>query len=114
MSPAIDVAFARAFAAEWIAAWNSGEFERVFALCDDDFEMRSPLIAERGFSATAVLRGKAAIRPYWGAGLAANPPLHFELLDAYGGVNTVAIHYRSVGRRHVIEVIEPPPPWSLR
>jgi hypothetical protein len=69
--------------------------------------MRSPLIAERGFSADGVLRGKVAIRPYWGAGITtAKPPLEFELIDAYAGVNTVAIHYRSVGRKHVVEVLE--------
>ena len=107
MSPVLDAAFARHFATQWIAAWNSGDLERVFALYADDFEMRSPLIAERGFSPGGVLRGKAAIRPYWGAGLAnAKPPLAFELLDAYAGVGTVAIHYRSVGRRYVVEVIE--------
>ncbi|HUJ62051.1 MAG TPA: nuclear transport factor 2 family protein [Kofleriaceae bacterium] len=103
----IDSAFARAFAAEWVAAWNSGDLERIFSHYADDFEMRSPLIAERGFSPTGVLRGKAAIRPYWGAGIAnARPPLRFELIDAYAGVGTVAIHYRSVGRKHVVEVIE--------
>lgn len=107
MSPIIDRAFAQRFATEWIAAWNSGNLERVFALYADDFEMRSPLIAERGFSPDGVLRGKAAIRPYWGGGIAAaKPPLVFELVDVYAGVNTVAIHYRSVGRRIVIEVIE--------
>jgi hypothetical protein len=69
--------------------------------------MRSPLIVERGFSSTGSLRGKDAIRPYWGGGIAkADPPLHFELLGAYAGVDTVAIHYRSVGRKIVIEVIE--------
>lgn len=107
MSPVIDRAFALEFAAEWIAAWNSGDLERVFSHYADDFEMRSPLIAQRGFSPTGVLRGKAAIRPYWGGGIArAKPPLRFELIDAYAGVNTVAIHYRSVGRKCVIEVIE--------
>jgi ketosteroid isomerase-like protein len=107
MSTIIDRAFARAFATEWIAAWNSGDLERIFALYADDFEMRSPLIAERGFSPTGVLRGKAAIRPYWGGGItAAAPPLEFELIDAYAGVHTIAIHYRSVGRKHVIEIIE--------
>jgi len=107
MSATIDRAFAREFAAEWIAAWNSGDLERIFSHYVEDFEMRSPLIAERGFSATGVLRGKAAIRPYWGGGIAAaNPPLTFELLDAYAGVDTVAIHYRSVTRKYVIEVIE--------
>jgi len=103
----IDREFARRLAADWIAAWNSGDLERVFALYDDDFEMRSPLIAERGFSPTGALRGKAAIRPYWGAGITtAKPPLRFELIDAYGGVDTVAIHYRSVGRKEVVEILE--------
>ena len=107
MSKTIDREFARRLAADWIAAWNSGDLERVFALYDDDFEMRSPLIAERGFSPTGALRGKAAIRPYWGAGIAtAKPPLRFELIDAYGGVDTVAIHYRSVGRKQVVEILE--------
>jgi hypothetical protein len=107
MSVVIDRVFARAFAEEWVAAWNSGDLERIFSHYVDDFEMRSPLIAERGFSPTGVLRGKDAIRPYWGGGIAgAKPPLKFELLDAYAGVRTVAIHYRSVGRKHVVEVIE--------
>lgn len=107
MAVVIDRSFARQFATAWIAAWNSGDLERVFALYDDGFEMRSPLIVERGFSASGVLRGKEAIRPYWGGGLAAaSPPLQFELVDAYAGVGTVAIHYRSIGRKVVIEIIE--------
>jgi ketosteroid isomerase-like protein len=107
MAAFIDRAFARQFAAEWVQAWNSGDLERIFSHYTDDFEMRSPLIIERGFSQAGVLRGKATIRPYWGAGIeGAKPPLVFELVDAYAGVNTVAIHYRSVGRKHVVEVIE--------
>jgi ketosteroid isomerase-like protein len=107
MPGVIDRASARAFATTWIAAWNSGDLERVFALYDDDFEMRSPLIVECGFSATGALRGKAAIRPYWGNGIAAaKPPLRFELIEAYGGVDTVVIQYCSVGRKYVVEVLE--------
>jgi ketosteroid isomerase-like protein len=107
MPTMIDRTFAQSFAREWVAAWNSGDLERIFSHYTDDFEMRSPLIAERGFAADGVLRGKAAIRPYWGAGIAgAKPPIHFELLDAYAGVGTVAIHYRSVARKYVVEVIE--------
>jgi uncharacterized protein YndB with AHSA1/START domain/ketosteroid isomerase-like protein len=103
----IDDAVVRVFATEWIAAWNAGDLERIFRLYRDDFEMRSPLIAERGFAASGVLRGKDAIRPYWSAGIAtASPPLRFELVDAYAGIGTVVIHYRSVGRRYVTEVIE--------
>jgi len=47
MSAIIDRAFAREFAAEWIAAWNRGDLERIFSHYADDFEIRSPLIAER-------------------------------------------------------------------
>jgi ketosteroid isomerase-like protein len=107
MSPIIDSAFARQFADEWIAAWNSGDLERIFSHYADDFEMRSPLIVERGFSPTGALRGKDAIRLYWSAGIAhAKPPLRFELVDVYLGVNSVALHYCSVGRSNVVEVIE--------
>lgn len=103
----LDRAAALALAERWIAAWNSHELERVFELYDDNFEMRSPLIAERGFSPTGALTGKQAIRPYWGAGIStAKPPLQFELIDAYGGVDTVAIHYRSVTRHVVVEILE--------
>ena len=103
--PVIDRDAARTFAESWIAAWNSGDLEQVFLLYDDEFEMRSPLIAERGFDPSGVLRGKDAIAPYWSAGLAAKPPIRFELIDAYAGVDTIAIHYRSVGRKFVVEVV---------
>jgi hypothetical protein len=102
----IDPEFARELAAEWVAAWNTHDLERIFSHYTDAFEMRSPLIAERGFSADGVLRGKPAIRPYWSAGLAASPPIRFELIDVYAGADTVVIHYRSVGRRIVTEVLE--------
>jgi hypothetical protein len=62
MSAIIDSAFAREFATEWVAAWNSGDLERIFSHYADDFEMRSPLIIERGFSPTGALHGKAASR----------------------------------------------------
>jgi SnoaL-like domain len=104
--PVIDAAFANELAAEWVAAWNSGDLERIFSHYVEDFEMRSPLIVVRGFSPSGALKGKAAIRPYWTAGLAATPPIRFELLGTFAGVNTVVIHYRSVGRKLVTEILE--------
>ncbi len=107
MPTSIPTPLDREFASSWIDAWNSGDLERVFALYADDFEMRSPLIVQRGFSPTGALRGKEAIRPYWSAGITtAKPPLRFELIDAYAGVAMVAIHFRSVGRKVVIELLE--------
>ena len=107
MTPIVSREAALSFARRWIDAWNAGDLEQIFALYVDDFEMRSPLIVERGLAENGVLRGKTAIRPYWSAGIAnARPPLRFELVDAYGGIGTVAIHYRSVGRKDVVEVVE--------
>jgi hypothetical protein len=103
----IDIVWARAFAQEWIAAWNSGDLERVFAHYTDDFEMTSPLIVEFMGIAGGTLKGKEAIRPYWSKGLAARPALHFQLVDVLAGVNSMAIYYHSVTRgKFVVERIE--------
>jgi len=104
--PPIPEAFARELADEWIAAWNSNDLEQIFGHYTDDFVMRSPLIAQRGFAPSGALHGKDAIRPYWTAGLQANPPIRFELVAVYAGVNQVAIHYKSVARTYVVEVLE--------
>jgi ketosteroid isomerase-like protein len=102
----IDRAWARAFAAEWIDAWNSHDLDRILSHYTDDFEMSSPLIVERMGIAEGVLRGKQSVRPYWQRGLDARPPLHFELRDVLVGVNTIAIYYRSTTRnRMVAEVL---------
>ena len=50
--------FARQFAAEWIAAWNSHDLERILSHYTDDFEMLSPLIIERVGESSGSLRGK--------------------------------------------------------
>jgi ketosteroid isomerase-like protein len=99
--------FAERFAAEWIAAWNSGDLERILSHYSDDFEMRSPVIAERGFAPDGCLRGKQAVRPYWRAGLKAVPPLRFEPVGVHAGAGALAIVYRSLGRgKLVVERIE--------
>jgi len=103
----IDIEWATAFAKEWIDAWNTGDLERVLAHYADDFEMTSPYIVERMGIISGTLKGKEAIRSYWAQGLAARPPLRFELLDVFAGVNSLAIYYRSATRaRLVIELVE--------
>ena len=101
----ITTAWAQQFAAEWIAAWNSHDLERILEHYVDDFEMSSPLIVERMNEPSGILRGKSAVRPYWAKGLDAKPPLQFELLAVHVGVNKVGLVYRSVGRRFVVEVL---------
>jgi hypothetical protein len=103
----IEKSWAQHFAAEWIAAWNAHNLERVLAHYRDDFEMRSPLIVELMGVASGVLKGKSAIRPYWERGLAAHPGLQFELHCVLIGVDSIAIYYRSTPKsRMVAEVLK--------
>ena len=96
---------AHGFARRWIDAWNAHDLDRILDLYDDSVVMRSPLIIERMGEPSGELSGKEQLRAYWSIGLAASPPLRFELLGVYVGVNSVTVHYRSVGRRQVAEVL---------
>ncbi len=101
----IDREWALEFAKEWIDAWNSHDLDRILSHYVGDFEMSSPLIIERKLHPSGVLRGKMAIREYWAIGLAAVPPIQFELIDVHVGVDSIGILYRSIGRRRVIELL---------
>ena len=106
MSVVIDTEFASSFAADWVAAWNAHDLDRVLSHYSEDFSMSSPIIVERGVDASGTLHGKPAVRAYWAAAMAtANPPIRFELIDVYTGIDTVTIHYRSVARRLVCETV---------
>ena len=94
----ISAQWARSFAAEWIAAWNAHDLERILSHYTDDFEMHSPLIIERMGVSSGALRCKAAVRPYWQRSFEARPALQFELHDVLVGVDSIAIYYFSVAR----------------
>ena len=101
----IDRAFAEAFAAEWIAAWNAHDLERILSHYADDFEMSSPFIVQRMGEASGRLRGKAAMRGYWGPALA-DGALRFTLEDVLLGVDALTILYRRQDGQRVAETIE--------
>ena len=101
----LDMQQAKEFDAEWIAAWNAHDLERILSHYHDDFTMRSPLIIQLMNEPSGALHGKAQIRPYWAKGLAAQPPIQFELLDVLLGVNSLTIYYYSVGRVNVAETL---------
>src|SRR5688500_16836803 len=90
----MDSNFARAFAIEWIAAWNSRDLGRILAHYEDDFEMSSPVITALLGEPSGRLRGKAAVGAYWTKALERSPHLHFELVTALAGVDSVTIYYR--------------------
>jgi len=101
-------AFADAFASDWVDGWNSHDIERILSHYSADFEMRSPLIAQRGFNAKGRLQGKDAVRAYWAPAVAPGSALQFELLQAFVSADSIAIHYRSNGSggRLCVEVLQ--------
>jgi hypothetical protein len=101
----IDQRWAREFARDWIASWNAHDMDRILSHYTDDFEMSSPLIVERVGRPDGRLKGKKAVRDYWLPGLSLLPPLRFELLDVFVGVQAITILYNNVGRRSVAETL---------
>lgn len=95
----IPESFIEEFAAEWIAAWNSHDIERILAHYEDAFELSSPILARINPSSGGKLRGKAAARAYWSKGLAARPDLHFEAVTVLAGVQSAVIYYKGLGGR---------------
>ena len=86
--------FADHFAAEWIAAWNSHDLDRILSHYAEDFEMSSPYIAQIAGEPSGVLKGKAAIGAYWRAALQRMPDLRFEHVSTLVGAGSVTICYR--------------------
>lgn len=101
----LDESWARAFAQEWIDAWNAHDMQRILCHYSDDFEMSSPLIVERLGRPQGILKGKEALRAYWQPSLTADPPLEFELMDVLVGIDSVTLYYNNVGRRIVAETL---------
>jgi hypothetical protein len=94
----------RAYADEWINAWNGRDVERVLAHFADRVVFSSPLAAAVVEGSGGVVRGKDALRTYWNAALERSPDLRFELIGAYVGVDSVVINYRS-HRGHVVNEV---------
>ncbi|MFO1189211.1 MAG: nuclear transport factor 2 family protein [Alphaproteobacteria bacterium] len=94
-----------ALATRWLDAWNSRDLERILALYAEDCEMASPNIATLGLDPSGRLRGKTALRHYWGGALARLPQLHFTVHDVYVGPDSVIIHYTNDRRHQVCEYL---------
>jgi hypothetical protein len=91
-------AFARDFAADWIAAWNSHDLSRVLSHYTDDFEMSSPFIPRFAGEPSGVLQGKPAIAAYWRTALDHIPDLHFNLHHIALGAQSIVLIYDRDGK----------------
>jgi ketosteroid isomerase-like protein len=94
------------FAEDWIAAWNDHDVDRILAHYCDDVVFTSPFVTMHAFAADGVVHGRDALRRYFVRALSNYPDLRFEPIAVVPGVDSVALHYRSVGGREAIEVME--------
>lgn len=91
----ISSAQAESFSAAWIDAWNSHDLDRVMAHYADDIVFHSPRIAIVTGEAVPSVRGKAALRSYWGRALESSPELQFSIEDVLLGSDALTIIYRN-------------------
>lgn len=91
---ATDSEAATSFARHWIAAWNAHDLEGVLAHYADDVELSSPFVASIAGDPSGKLKGKGALRAYWGKAFTMVPDLRFELIDVLAGVGVVTLYYR--------------------
>ena len=101
----IDNNFAREFAEEWIASWNSHDLDRIMSHYAEDFEMSSPYIVSLMNEPSGMLKGKTEVRRYWERGLEANPNLKFDLTNVLTGANSVTLIYKRNSTRIAAEVL---------
>ena len=90
---------------KWIETWNSRDLERVLALYDDAAEMTSDLVRTLGFAPSGTLRGKDALRAYWGKALTLVPDLHFTLIDVFVSPDSVVVYYQNERGKKICEYL---------
>lgn len=101
---------ADAFVAEWMAAWNSHDVERIVGHYADDVEYFSPFVARLAVPAApgaeGRLVGKEALREYVAAALARYPDLRFDPPSCVAhGAGSVSFVYTSVNGLTAVETL---------
>lgn len=94
-----------AFAAEWIAAWNAHDLDRILAHYAADVVLTSPRAAQVVPASGGVIRGRDALRAYWAAALARSPDLRFALERVLATVGGATLLYRNHRGEQVTETL---------
>ena len=93
----------RAFAEEWVAAWNSHDLTRILSYYDENVILVSPKARSLFGKADATVRGKTELRKYFGSALQRIPDLKFTLHTVYAGAESVVLQYSSYDGRSAAE-----------
>lgn len=92
MSEQID---AKAFADEWIAAWNRHDLGGILSHYAPDVVLVSPVVSKVTGNLSGTITGKAALGNYFQKGLEMFPNLHFTLLDVMRGISSIVLYYEN-------------------
>ncbi len=98
--------FAGDFAAEWIAAWNGRDLERIMKHYAREIEFTSPFVGRLLNSNANTLRGIAVLRVYFGRALNAYPDLRFVSHRVYSGAHSLVLEYQGVSKLLAAEMME--------
>jgi ketosteroid isomerase-like protein len=91
------------FAAAWQAAWNAHDLPRILSHYAEDVVFHSA--KAQALVGTGTLRGKPALEAYWSRALAAQPDLHFDVLEVFVGHEMLVILYANHKRVRAAETL---------
>lgn len=99
----MDADRARAFARDWVKAWNDHDLEAVLAHYADDIVFHSPRIRlVTGRDADSV-SGRQELRAYWAAALERSRNIYFEIDAVFPGSDALTILYTNERSQSVAE-----------
>ena len=84
---------AQRFAAEWEAAWNAHDLDRIMGHYHPDIVFRSA--KAQALVGQGELHGRADLRAYWARALERQPDLTFRVVDVFEGHDMIVITYRN-------------------
>ncbi len=105
MSPHHQPSTLAALGRAWVEARNTRDIERVLTLYDEDAVMTSDRIPMMGFDASGTVRGKAALRAYWGKALGLIPNLHFTVIELFVSPDSVVVFYENERGKRICEYL---------
>ncbi|MBR0847345.1 nuclear transport factor 2 family protein [Bradyrhizobium diazoefficiens] len=89
----------------WVEAWNARDLERVLTLYNEAAVMTSDRIPALGFGDSGTVRGKDALRAYWGKALGLLPDLHFTLIELFVSPDSVVVFYQNEREKRICEYL---------
>lgn len=92
-------------AQDWVQAWNRRDPEHVLAMFHDNAVFTSPRALRLLPPTGGRLQRREELAAYWRTALSLNPNLHFDLIDVFSGIDTIAVIYQDQDRHRHCEML---------